>query len=1134
MCRADRRVGPAPIPLVLAALLALACGTLEPEAAKAQETITPQILLVEFNSGAPITDPNPTVAGRILLAVNFGAITSDEATFEAEFTADDITLTGGSLGGRLNSESNIWVRRAGLANVWVIVDDDAAELVVSIAADAISEGNEAATRTFDATAALSATITTSATEPVRSGFDATLTWSESVRYAAGNIETVFGVFDSTEDIDAGNASVTASRRAGSNTVWDLSVQPRSDTRGPLRITIPAGKVGATANPRNLNRKVEFEIQIDTRFPRASDTTVTAREDTRYAFSVADFAFSGFTLVSVKVTELPRRGTLELNGSLVTANQSVPKADIEGGRLTFMAEANERGTDYAELRFRVHDDMRESAKSYRMAIDVTPVNDPATGKPTISGVPRHLGEPLTAVTTGIVDPDGVPARFSYQWVRVDGGTETPLVGSDSARYTLVSADQNKGIKVRVSFTDTDGSPEGPLTSATRPVPELLPPLCRAPNLKGRLQVWSAKLTVGQVSESGNVVRHGFTQTVGDLSERNFSFGPNNYSIREITQWVTPGEKALEFELDGTLTEYERANLKLHVCAHEFALSKAAKREGGGTTVYSWPDSVLDWSETPTRRLVLSALGAPLEERLSAGDCRDLTSRGPSCGIGSSIDRRAGGYSDRGVIQTSSDADLWSVILERGETYLVEVKGSGDPGGDNGGTLADPSVEIYEFDWSRATGWSGTKRASNDNVNGANKNARVVYTYPNLDKAQTPIGIRVMGANAATGSYTVSVARGFQTLPLTETTDCASDQSTACTIEAGGIERGTLSSMSDVDAWAIPLEEGKTYQFDARGVDSGGGTLPDPRLKLNVVSGGTLFTAAADHNDGTGKDARIVRTIQAGQDSTYYVQVLPRSGTSGGTYTLTVRDSSPPLVPPGIPQVLMAAPGDGEVMLSWLAPLALGGGPLEGYEYRHGAGTSVPSGETAWVSVGNVFVENDGDRPRQRHGLCVRGTRGKRRRRGQRRHDHRHWVRVGPGAMSAEEDGAPLTVEFAATPYDHDGATPFNVDVSFSDTISTNAEQMRASVEVTGGSATGAERRDVAKPAWCAPWTARPTSSTCSSSNAPTPRTSSCWCVRRSTASSPKTPRPRETRSCGASLTRCATPRRAAPAPSRSVG
>ena len=395
------------------------------------------------------------------------------ATFEAEFTADDITLTGGSLGGRPNSESNIWIRRAGYANVWVIVDDDATELVVSIAADAISEGNAAATRTFDATPSLTATITTSATAPVRGSFSATLTWSEAVRYVGTAAESAVGVFDTTEDIDVTNGSVSATRKAGSDTVWHLSVQPRSDRKATLRITIPAGKVGAAADHRNLNREVEFEIEIDTRLPKASDTTVTAREDTRYVFSVADFMFSGFTLVSVKVTELPTLGSLELNGVPVTANQSVPKADIEAGRLTFMPEANGRGTGYARFRFRVHDDMRGSENSYRMVIDVTPVNDPATGKPTISGALRHLGEPLTAVTTGIVDPDGVPETFSYQWIRVDGGTET-FVGRDSQRYTLVSADQNKGIKVRVSFTDSDGSPEGPLTSATRTVPELLPP------------------------------------------------------------------------------------------------------------------------------------------------------------------------------------------------------------------------------------------------------------------------------------------------------------------------------------------------------------------------------------------------------------------------------------------------------------------------------------------------------------------------------------------------------------------------------------------------------------------------------------------------------------------------------------
>ena len=64
------------------------------------------------------------------------------------------------------------------------------------------------------------------------------------------------------------------------------------------------------------------------------------------------------------------------------------------------------------------------------------------------------------------------------------------------------------------------------------------------------------------------------------------------------------------------------------------------------------------------------------------------------------------------------------------------------------------------------------------------------------------------------------------------------------------------------------------------------------------------------------------------------------------------------------------------------------------------------------------------------------------------------------MMSQEDAPALTVELAAKPHDHDGATPFAVDLRFTDAVTTSAEQMRASVEITGGSATGAARRDVA--------------------------------------------------------------------------
>ena len=42
----------------------------------------------------------------------------------------------------------------------------------------------------------------------------------------------------------------------------------------------------------------------------------------------------------------------------------------------------------------------------VTIDVTAVNDPATGVPTISGA-AQVGQTLTASTDGIADPDGLP-------------------------------------------------------------------------------------------------------------------------------------------------------------------------------------------------------------------------------------------------------------------------------------------------------------------------------------------------------------------------------------------------------------------------------------------------------------------------------------------------------------------------------------------------------------------------------------------------------------------------------------------------------------------------------------------------------------------------------------------------------
>ena len=81
----------------------------------------------------------------------------------------------------------------------------------------------------------------------------------------------------------------------------------------------------------------------------------------------------------------------------------------------------------------------------------------------------MGQLLTANASAVADVDGLPApaTFAWQWLRVDGGSET----DDSAAprwstYRLVEADAGKKFKVQVTFTDLDGSEES-RTSAPYP-------------------------------------------------------------------------------------------------------------------------------------------------------------------------------------------------------------------------------------------------------------------------------------------------------------------------------------------------------------------------------------------------------------------------------------------------------------------------------------------------------------------------------------------------------------------------------------------------------------------------------------------------------------------------------------------
>ena len=198
------------------------------------------------------------------------------------------------------------------------------------------------------------------------------------------------------------------------------------------------------------------------------------------------------------------------------------------------------------------------------------NSPASGAPTISGTPQ-VGQTLTANKGNIADANGLPsttfpAGYTFQWVSVDGGTETDITGATSQTYTPVADDVGSTIKVYVSFEDDAGFDETLASAETAAVAAGF--VCTAPVLTGRTEVWTGTLTIHKFEAAGLTTGYGFNSTQGGLSSKTFPFGEDDYTINII---LLKGEGAfystptkLRFVLNKQWPAADRALLRLHVC------------------------------------------------------------------------------------------------------------------------------------------------------------------------------------------------------------------------------------------------------------------------------------------------------------------------------------------------------------------------------------------------------------------------------------------------------------------------------------------------------------------------------------------------------------------------------------------
>ena len=192
--------------------------------------------------------------------------------------------------------------------------------------------------------------------------------------------------------------------------------------------------------------VEPENTVPTGLPTISGTPQVGKTLTANTSSISDA--EGLTNVSYRYQWLG--GGSDISGAtgsshLLTTGQQGQTVQV---KVTFTDDA----------------DNQESLTSAETLAVAAKPNTAATGDPTISGTPQ-VDETLTADVSGIRDEDGLTnVSYQYQWLRDDAD----IAGQTRSTYELVSADEGKTIKVRVTFNDDAGNAESLTSTATTPI------------------------------------------------------------------------------------------------------------------------------------------------------------------------------------------------------------------------------------------------------------------------------------------------------------------------------------------------------------------------------------------------------------------------------------------------------------------------------------------------------------------------------------------------------------------------------------------------------------------------------------------------------------------------------------------
>ena len=588
------------------------------------------------------------------------------------------------------------------------------------------------------------------------------------------------------------------------------------------------------------------------------------------------------------------------------------------------------------------------------------NNPATGSPVITGT-AQVGQSLYASLGSVADADGPSIIVaSYQWIRVDGATETDITGATITPYTPVADDVGKQLKVRLSFTDDLGNPESRTSAATQAV------------------LAAAGANNAPVFTEGTSTTRSVAENTAGSRNIGTAIAATDADGGDTLRYSLGGTEMASFAIVSTSGQLQtRAALDFETKS-SYAVTVSVSDGNGGTDSISVTITVTDVAEKP------ATPGAPTVSA-TAGSTTSLDVSWTAPGLnggpaltGYNLQYRpgtSGSFSPQTRVSGTSTAIAG---LTAGTSYQVQVRAL------NGETPSD---------WSPAgTGSTSSTAQPTLTLDVPNRFSEaagsvqicVVPSAPSTQRITVQVAT-ADGTATAPGDYvshsgTVALQpqqqRACFTVTLVDDAEVEGDEtftvrlSNPVNATLGGRAVATLTIVDNDDANVAPtFTEGTSTTRSVAENTATGQAIGAPVAATDADSGDTLeYTLGGTDFKSFGIHLNTGQLLtQAALDfetkSSYAVTVSVSDGNGGSdsievTITVTDVDESggggddgeddddrPKTSAPGAPRDLTVVGGDGQVVLTWRAPSSDGGAEITDYEYRIDR-------RNPWISTGST--------------------------------------------------------------------------------------------------------------------------------------------------------------------------------------